>query len=206
MYRLKNVCNGQDGANWFEILSQSLATNEGYKNLNKIATYFGLSDPEFVRQFGFGFGKFGTDATDIRFFTLRHEDENFQKPYVTIMAVNGRIEYAVAYAESSPHPMHTQSITDLARHLGYEFQPTPVHPYAVGNLNRPIPKRATNDLIDEAINSAVSTIQNAIGQTDSHVADLFFRDENHAKLRSILSDYIEYERAHAQRSTGPTGP
>lgn len=50
-----------------------------------------------------------------------------------------------------------------------------------------------DDIVDDALNAAVASIQAAIGQTDGGFAALWFIGQREAVIKSILTDYIRAE-------------
>lgn len=46
-----------------------------------------------------------------------------------------------------------------------------------------------DDIVDDALNAAVASIQAAIGQTDGGFAALWFTGQREAVIKAILTDY-----------------
>jgi len=52
-----------------------------------------------------------------------------------------------------------------------------------------------DDIVDDALNAAVASIQAAIGQTDGGFAALWFTGQREAVIKAILTDYARAEIA-----------
>ncbi len=50
-----------------------------------------------------------------------------------------------------------------------------------------------DDIVDDALNAAVASIQAAIGQTDGGFAALWFTGQREAGIKAILTDYTRAE-------------
>lgn len=55
----------------------------------------------------------------------------------------------------------------------------------------------TDDLIEEALNEACSSIQKATGQTTADIASAYFTDFRVAKFRVLMYEYVNAELEHA---------
>lgn len=54
-------------------------------------------------------------------------------------------------------------------------------------------RETIESIAEEALNRAIATIQDAIGQTDGGFAALWFTGERETTIKSILSDYARAE-------------